>query len=54
VSATPTRRKVLLHLAVPVLFFHFFEPGGELLAFGFREVADGFLNSFHGHTLTIL
>jgi hypothetical protein len=53
VSAASAGRKILLHLAIPGLFFELVEPLGKLLTFGFGEMNDGFLDGFHGHTPNI-
>jgi hypothetical protein len=52
-STTSARGKVLLHLPIPSLFIHLLEPISQLFAFLFREVSNGILDGFHGHTLTI-
>jgi len=52
-STAPARGKVMFHLPIPCLFLQLFEPISQLLAFLLREMSNGVLDGFHGHTLTI-
>ena len=50
---TTAGSEIALDLAIPSLFFHFFELVKKLLSFMFGKVADFFFDRFNGHFITI-